>query len=67
MTSCLIRITMTASPDPARLAAAILGFQFVLSLAGLDEIATVWPDETVVTDEDLNDMADRWAARHPWL
>lgn len=57
---------MAESPDPAQYAAAVLGIQAVLSLTGLDKIATVWPDKTVVTDADLTVLADRWAATSPW-
>jgi hypothetical protein len=58
---------MTEPPDPTQLAAAVLGFQAVLALTGLDKFATVWPDETITTDADLNQLADQWAARHPWM
>lgn len=67
MTACLIRITMTERPDRDQLAAAVLGFVAVLSMTGLDEIATVWPDLAIILNEDLNRLADQWAARHPWL
>jgi len=67
VTACLIRITMTEPPDPTQLAAAVLGFQAVLSMTGLDQFATIWPDETIVTDTDLNRLADRWTAQHPWM
>lgn len=63
----LIRITMTRRPPPEQLAAAVLGFQMVLELAGLGGIATVWPDEHVVTDEEIGAVADRWAYGNPWL
>lgn len=61
-----ILITMTRRPDPDRYAAAVLGCQTVLALAGLGDIATVRPDEQVVTDEEIGDLADRWADANPW-
>lgn len=61
-----IRITMTRAPDPDRYAAAVLGIQTVLALVGLDDCAVVWPDTSLVTDEDLGALADRWADAHPW-
>lgn len=57
---------MTRAPDPASYAAAVLGCQAVLALTGLAEIATVWPDATVVTDEQLGELTDQWADRNPW-
>jgi hypothetical protein len=67
VSACLIRITMTQVPTRDQLAAAVLGVVMVLSLTGLDTIATVWPDATIVTDMDLNRLADQWAAQHPWM
>ena len=61
-----IHITMTARPDPDRYAAAVLGCQTVLALTGLGDIATVRPDERLVTDEDIGALHDRWAEGNPW-
>lgn len=61
-----IRITLTRQPDPDRYAAAVLGIQAVLSLAGLGAIATVHQDEAVVTDEEMGRLADEWAEASPW-
>ena len=61
-----ITIRLIERPDPARYAAAVLGIQAVLAVAGLDTVATVWPDETLVTDEQLGKLADQWACRSPW-
>lgn len=61
-----ITIRLTARPDPGRYAAAVLGIQSVLAVAGLDEVATVWPDIDVVDDEQLGQLADTWAERSPW-
>lgn len=67
VSACLIRITMTEVPTRDQLAAAVLGFVTVRSLTGLDTIAIVWPDATIITDVDLNRLADQWVARHPWM
>lgn len=61
-----IRITMTRRPDPERYAAAVLGCQTVLAMVGLSDIGTVHPDLTIVTDERLGALADRWADTNPW-
>jgi hypothetical protein len=61
-----IRIRLTERPDPDRYACAVLAIQAALSATGLDEIATVWPDTDLVTDEELGQLSDRWANRSPW-
>lgn len=61
-----ILITMTRRPDPGKYAAAVLGCQVVMALAGLGDIATVCPDERVVSDEAIGELADRWADDNPW-
>ena len=67
VTDCSIRITLTRRPDPDRYAAAVLGCQTVLAMVGLDDIATVHPDPGIVSDEELGELADRWANSNPWL
>lgn len=57
---------MTGRPDPDRYRAAVLGCQAVLAMVGLDDIATVWQDDSVATDEDLVALTDRWAQHNPW-
>lgn len=61
-----IHITMTRRPDSDRYAAAVLGCQTVLALVGLGDIATVRPDERLVTDEDIGALHDQWADTNPW-
>ncbi|HEX5404788.1 MAG TPA: hypothetical protein VFX16_21075 [Pseudonocardiaceae bacterium] len=61
-----IRIALTEDVTPDQLAAVVLGCQTVLALAGLDAVATIWPDEKLVTDEQVARLADEWADRNPW-
>lgn len=61
-----IVITVAGQPDPERYAAAVLGCHTVLQLAGLGDIATVWQDQAVVTDQQMVDLTDRWADTNPW-
>lgn len=61
-----IRVTLTGPPDPARYATVVLGVQVLLSMAGLDQVATVHQDQRVVTDEELGRLADEWAEASPW-
>lgn len=61
-----IVITMTTRPNPAQYANAVLGCQTVLALAGLGDIATVQPDPTLATDDQLCALADHWADTNPW-
>lgn len=60
------RITMVERPDPDKYAAAVLGFQWVLAMVGLSEVATVWPDRSLVTDEQLNELSDHWQSANAW-
>lgn len=60
------RIALQQRPDPDKYAAAILGFQWVLTIVGLSDIATIWPDHTIVTDEQLNALSDRWNQTNTW-
>jgi hypothetical protein len=53
-------------PDPDKYAAAVLGFQFVLAMVGLADVATVWPDLELVSDEQLCALSDRWHERNAW-
>lgn len=46
-------------------AKAVLACQLVLSVLGLSESATVWPDGTA-TDEEINEVSDQWWAASPW-
>jgi hypothetical protein len=57
---------MTTAPDPDRYAAAVLGCQAVLAMVGLDGIGTVHPDTSIVTDDELGELSDRWADGNPW-
>jgi 2C-methyl-D-erythritol 2,4-cyclodiphosphate synthase len=61
-----IKIRLTQRPDPDRYACAVLAIQAALSATGLGDIATVWPDTNVVTDEELGQLSDRWADANPW-
>jgi hypothetical protein len=53
-------------PTARQYASAVLGCVTVLQLVGLADIATVWQDDTVVTDEQIGDLADHWADTNPW-
>lgn len=46
-------------------ASAVLACQLALMMVGLGELGTVWPDGTA-TDEQINDLSDRWLASSPW-
>lgn len=46
-------------------AAAVLACQQALTMAGFADLATVWPDDSA-TDEQINEVADRWSAASPW-
>jgi hypothetical protein len=57
---------MVERPDPDKYAAAVLGFQWVLAMVGLSEVATVWPDRSLVTDDELNQLSDQWHRANAW-
>lgn len=61
-----IHITIEGTPDPQLYAKAVLGCQTVLAIVGLDDVATVWPDTTIATDQQLGDLFDQWAHHNPW-
>jgi hypothetical protein len=61
-----IKIRLTRRPDSDRYSRAILAIRAALSATELDDIATVWPDAAMVTDNELNRLADQWADRSPW-
>lgn len=63
--SCLITIRFRTRPDTERYASAVLACQHVMTFMGLGELATVWPDDTA-TDDQLNDLSDRWTETNPW-
>lgn len=46
-------------------AAAVLACQQALTMAGFGDLSTVWPDGTA-SDEQINEVADHWAAASPW-
>jgi hypothetical protein len=46
-------------------ARAVLACQSALTLAGLGELATVWPDDTA-DDRHINELSDQWAEANPW-
>lgn len=62
----IIQIIIKGTPEPERYAKAVLGCQIVMAMVGLDTIATVRPDTTIATDQQLNDLFDQWARHIPW-
>jgi hypothetical protein len=46
-------------------ATAVLACQHALTIAGFGELATLRPDDTA-SDEQINEVADNWAAASPW-
>jgi hypothetical protein len=63
--SCSIRITFCRPLNPDEYATAVLACQHALTMIGINEAATVWPDGTA-SDIQINEVSDRWLAGNPW-
>lgn len=60
-----LRVSFRRRLPADQYARAVLACQLVLMMVGLSEVATVRPDGTA-TDEQINDLSDRWLANNPW-
>lgn len=63
--SCSIRITFCRPMSPDEYATAVLACQHALTMVGINDAATVWPDGTA-SDGQINEVLDRWLAGNPW-
>lgn len=63
--SCSLTIKFRQNLTPQEYARAVLACQLALTLTGMGELATVWPDGTA-SDQEINEMSDRWLATNPW-
>lgn len=60
-----LRVSFRRPLPPDEYAAAVLACQLAMTMIGLHDVATVWPDGTA-TDDQINDLSDRWLAGNPW-
>jgi hypothetical protein len=60
-----LRVTFRRSLTPDEYAEAVLTCQLALTMIGMNDVATVWPDGTA-TNQQINDVSDRWLAGNPW-
>jgi hypothetical protein len=64
--SCEIRIRFRRRPPEQLYGRLVLGCQWLVGVLEMGELCTVWPDETVVSDDDLNALRDHMDEHDPW-
>jgi hypothetical protein len=62
---CSLTVTFLERLTAQDYAQAVLACQFALTLVGLDDRATVWPDGTT-DDQQISELCDQWAETNPW-